>query len=133
MKFSDYCASFITPQMTLLEKFNALIKYLEKEKVGEKLTLYKHNLVIQDNGVNYNFQIFSNYGKEINTASLFNELMQNYIAGYFIDYEFDFIKSVIYGYLPDSNILYFQRYQNPNVLYISVNSVLDNVEIVEVL
>ena len=30
-RFSDYLASAITPQMTLLEKFNALLKYLEEE------------------------------------------------------------------------------------------------------
>ena len=30
MKFTEYCASFITPQMTLLEKFNAICKFLLK-------------------------------------------------------------------------------------------------------
>lgn len=30
MTFKEYCSSFITPQMTLLEKFNALLKYLEQ-------------------------------------------------------------------------------------------------------
>ena len=29
-KFKEYCASYITPQYTLLEKFNALLKYLEE-------------------------------------------------------------------------------------------------------
>ena len=29
-KFSDYLASEITPQMTLLEKFNALLKFLKE-------------------------------------------------------------------------------------------------------
>ena len=29
-KFDDYCSSFITPQYTLLEKFNALLKYLKE-------------------------------------------------------------------------------------------------------
>lgn len=30
MKFSEYLASSITPQMTLLEKFNALLQYVEE-------------------------------------------------------------------------------------------------------
>lgn len=37
-KFEIYCASFITPQMTLLEKFNALIKYM---KENPTLNLYQ--------------------------------------------------------------------------------------------
>lgn len=39
MKFSEYCASFITPQMTLLEKFNALIRYLSIKENEEVLVL----------------------------------------------------------------------------------------------
>lgn len=39
MKFSEYLASSITPQMTLLEKFNALLKFLENENLK-----YKHSI-----------------------------------------------------------------------------------------
>ena len=35
MKFSEYLASYITPQMTLLEKFNALLKYIETHEFHE--------------------------------------------------------------------------------------------------
>lgn len=34
-KFTDYCSSFITPQMTLLEKFNALLDYLKDFEIPE--------------------------------------------------------------------------------------------------
>ena len=51
MKFSDYLASYITPQMTLLEKFNALLKYLE-----EKPELYIHRLSVLPSGATYPFE-----------------------------------------------------------------------------
>lgn len=35
MRFSEYLSSFITPQMTLLEKFNALLKFLETHEFSE--------------------------------------------------------------------------------------------------
>ena len=42
MTFNEYLASFITPQMTLLEKFNALLEFLNKYALGTKL--YKHTI-----------------------------------------------------------------------------------------
>lgn len=45
MKFSEYLASFITPQMTLLEKFNAMCKFLETHDLG----LYFHEIKFSDN------------------------------------------------------------------------------------
>ena len=41
MKFSEYLASFITPQMTLLEKFNALCKYLDENEISK---FYIHSI-----------------------------------------------------------------------------------------
>lgn len=42
-KFTDYCASNITPQMTLLEKLNAIIKYLkENSPSGTHLFIHKY-------------------------------------------------------------------------------------------
>lgn len=40
-KFTDYCSSAITPQMTLLEKFNALMKYLTENEFAEKLYIHR--------------------------------------------------------------------------------------------
>ena len=45
MKFSEYLSSFITPQMTLLEKFNAMCKYLELTSFD---ALYLHKVRIYD-------------------------------------------------------------------------------------
>lgn len=43
-KFNDYIASYITPQMTLLEQMNAILEYLNKS------SLYKHKLKIKPVG-----------------------------------------------------------------------------------
>ena len=50
MKFSEYLASFITPQMTLLEKFNALCKYLEEHNFFEGTVLYCHIINLDEEG-----------------------------------------------------------------------------------
>lgn len=47
MKFTDYEASFITPQMTLLEKFNAVLKFLE-ENDKTYTQLYTHKITLND-------------------------------------------------------------------------------------
>ena len=45
MKFSDYNSSQIVPQMTLLEKFNSLIKWLKDNADSFKIAgLYRHNV-----------------------------------------------------------------------------------------
>ena len=49
MKFSEYLASYITPQMTLLEKFNALINFIEENKLFDKSGIYKHTLFFINN------------------------------------------------------------------------------------
>ena len=44
MKFLDYEASYITPQKTLLKKFNEILKFLEKSNVN---SLYIHKISIE--------------------------------------------------------------------------------------
>lgn len=81
MKFSEYLASFITPQMTLLEKFNAMCKYL---KENDTTPLYKHTINFSDSVVisfinteNKEYTI-----NELNTTSiLYNSLELKYRTG----------------------------------------------------
>ena len=47
-KFSDYKASFIDTQATLLGKMNAIIKFLEENETGTKF--YEHKLVFTKQG-----------------------------------------------------------------------------------
>lgn len=47
MNFSDYLASAITPQMTLLEKFNALLEYLKTYEY-ENAVLYTHTFTLKN-------------------------------------------------------------------------------------
>lgn len=47
MKFVDYESSHITPQMTLLKKFNEILKFL-KEKDCSYISFYLHTITIQD-------------------------------------------------------------------------------------
>lgn len=47
-KFSEYLASFITPQMTLLEKFNAMCKYLNELEQNFGTSLFKHKFVLSN-------------------------------------------------------------------------------------
>ena len=48
MKFSEYYASFITPQMTLLEKYNAICKYLLDNEF--KTARYLHIMRVEIKG-----------------------------------------------------------------------------------
>lgn len=70
MKFSEYLASYITPQMTLLEKFNALCKFVEEQDVfkGTKLYLHDINIGSGTNAVNLLFLDTSN--KEYTIAEI---------------------------------------------------------------
>lgn len=52
MKFSDYLSSYITPQMTLLEKFNALLKYLNDESLY-KNKLYVHTITLSSGVISF--------------------------------------------------------------------------------
>ena len=87
-KFTDYLASQITPQMTLLEKFNALLKYLEeideesKELSGfEKRYCYNFkNLQLNSTQETFligNFTLFSNVKITDSSISSFKELLKN--------------------------------------------------------
>lgn len=49
MKFIDYESSHITPQMTLLKKFNEVLKYLR----GKEDIIYRHKISIDANSKLY--------------------------------------------------------------------------------
>lgn len=46
MKFEDYEASHVTPQKTLLKKFNEVLKYLRKEYDGSIFYIHKIHFTI---------------------------------------------------------------------------------------
>ena len=91
MKFKEYLASFITPQMTLLEKFNAMCKFMETYKDGTKL--YFHKIVFeQKNSSGTSIQqhslCFINTKEkqysidDINLPSFYLEMLSGYIDNF---------------------------------------------------
>ena len=77
MKWSSYKASNITPQMTLLEKLNAILKYLDNEQ-----KLYVHNLkcsgVTLGSTVNVFIKLINTYDDKF---SSFDKLVENFNSG----------------------------------------------------
>lgn len=71
MKFSEYLASYITPQMTLLEKFNALLKYLKEDEKLDFTKMYKHIFVLQDDTL---FEFYNNESKVSYTLEEINSV-----------------------------------------------------------
>lgn len=103
MKFSEYLASHITPQMTLLEKFNALLKYLEEYDTLEFTKIYKHIFVLQDNSL---FEFYNNESKVSYTFEEINsvEFVKKAIC-------FKNAEKIITGITRSNNINVFEFYQ----------------------
>lgn len=82
MKFSEYLASFITPQMTLLEKFNAMCKFLSEEYKE----LYKHTISLRF-GDSYKTLVFINTSDveyniaQLNNPTFFDNKLNTKISG----------------------------------------------------
>ena len=116
MKFSEYLASHITPQMTLLEKFNELLKYLKEYDTLDFTKIYRHIFILQDNSL---FEFYNNESKlfysleEINST----EFVEKAIC-------FKKAKKIITGVTRSNNINVFEFYtgshfENVQFLYSS--------------
>ena len=76
MKFVDYESSHITPQMTLLKKFNEVLKFL-KEKDCSWLGFYLHTITINSEKTIY---LIDMDNSEITTKKEFYEHFKNSLS-----------------------------------------------------
>lgn len=78
-KFSDYLASNITPQMTLLEKMNEILNYLKENEIT---TLYVHKLtgVFGGQSSNREFIIINDNPNAITDYSKIREECENAVS-----------------------------------------------------
>ena len=102
-KFSDYLASQITPQMTLLEKFNLMIKFLQENN-------YISVFYSQEN---YNLQTES-YQKEKVNLNGFTLHIGDCIV--FSNGYYGFVETIGVNNFTIGNILYFQGEQGVSVV-----------------
>ena len=108
-KFSDYLASQITPQMTLLEKFNLMIKFLQENN-------YISIFYSQEN---YNIQTES-YQKEKVNLNGFTLHIGDCII--FSNGYYAFVETVGINNFTIGNVLYFQGEQGVSVVGATISS-----------
>lgn len=108
-KFSDYLASQITPQMTLLEKFNLMIKFLQENN-------YISVFYSQEN---YNIQTQS-YQKEKVNLNGFTLHIGDCIV--FSNGYYAFVETVGVNNFTIGNVLYFQGQQGVSVIGATISS-----------
>ena len=114
MKFSEYLSSYITPQMTLLEKFNAMCKWLDEHEEGFGTKLYKHHLTL--NNGNHLYVVNTNSEKETS-----------------LDYN-TFRKSVSVHYMLDQEVIKWTRnFEYDNVISVYNGTTITNVNIGQVI
>ncbi len=82
MTFKEYCSSYITPQMTLLQKFNALLKYVEDSQITKMIKAYRVN-VSASNQVYSSFVLFSSH--KIETREDIENNFETFVYGYISD------------------------------------------------
>lgn len=108
-KFSDYLASQITPQMTLLEKFNLMIKFLQENN-------YISVFYSQEN---YNVQTQS-YQKEKVNLNGFTLHIGDCIV--FSNGYYAFVETIGANNFTIGNVLYFQGQQGVSVVSATISS-----------
>ena len=108
-KFSDYLASQITPQMTLLEKFNLMIKFLQENN-------YISVFYSQEN---YNLQTES-YQKEKVNLNGFTLHIGDCIV--FSNGYYAFVETIGVNNFTIGNVLYFQGEQGVSVVGATISS-----------
>lgn len=108
-KFSDYLASQITPQMTLLEKFNLMIKFLQENN-------YISVFYSQEN---YNVQTES-YQKEKVNLNGFTLHIGDCIV--FSNGYYAFVETIGVNNFTIGNVLYFQGEQGVSVVGATISS-----------
>ena len=108
-KFSDYLASQITPQMTLLEKFNLMIKFLQENN-------YISVFYSQEN---YNLQTES-YQKEKVNLNGFTLHIGDCII--FSNGYYAFVETIGVNTFTIGNVLYFQGQQGVSVVGATISS-----------
>ena len=108
-RFSDYLSSQITPQMTLLEKFNALIKFLKENN-------YISVFYSQEN---YNIQTES-YQKEKVNLNGFTLHIGDCIV--FSNGYYAFVETIGVNNFTIGNVLYFQGEQGVSVVGATISS-----------
>lgn len=108
-RFSDYLASQITPQMTLLEKFNLMIKFLQENN-------YISIFYSQEN---YNIQT-GNYQKEKVNLNGFTLHIGDCIV--FSNGYYAFVETIGVNTFTIGNVLYFQGQQGVSVIGATISS-----------
>ena len=108
-KFSDYLASQITPQMTLLEKFNLMIKFLQENN-------YISVFYSQEN---YNVQTES-YQKEKVNLNGFTLHIGDCIV--FSNGYYAFVETIGVNTFTIGNVLYFQGEQGVSIVGATISS-----------
>lgn len=82
MNFKEYCSSYITPQMTLLQKFNALLKYIEDSQITNMIKAYRVNVSVS-NQLYSSFVLFSSH--KIETRQDIEKYVETFVYGYILD------------------------------------------------
>lgn len=108
-RFSDYLSSQITPQMTLLEKFNVLIKFL---KENNYISIFYSSENYSPIKTNYDISKVSklNYELKLGDCIVFSN-------GYYA-----FVETLGEETFTIGNILYFQGEQGVSVVSATINS-----------
>ena len=108
-KFSDYLASQITPQMTLLEKFNLMIKFLQENNyISVFYSQEKYNIQTQS------------YQKEKVNLNGFTLHIGDCIV--FSNGYYAFVETIGVNTFTIGNILYFQGQQGVSVVGATISS-----------